>query len=148
MTAQDEINLLKENISNLKDSEKWLKRSYEQCKPLIEKREFNANDYDAIEAFSSRFARTVDFLIHIVLKNIDRIELEDIGTIIDVINRAHKRKIIDNPDEIREIKELRNQIVHEYTQTDITEHFTDLVQETPKIFELIDKTINYCNKYL
>jgi len=148
MTTQDGINILKENLDNLKDAEKWLRRSYEICKPLTDKDKFDEDDHDAIEAFSSRFARTIDYLIHKVFKNIDRVELEDIGTLIDVVNRAHKRGIIDDPEEVRELKELRNQIVHEYGETDITQHFNDLIEKTPEIFDFIKKTNQYCSKYL
>ncbi len=148
MTTQEAIRILRDNLQDLKEAERWLKRSYDQCTSLKGKISFEEKDYDAIEAFSSRFARTVDFLIHKVFKSLDKVELEESGTLIDVINRAHKRNIIDEPNEVRELKELRNEIVHEYSKTDITEHFNELIELSPRLFKFIDNTIRYCNKYL
>jgi hypothetical protein len=64
--------------------------------------------FDAFENLTSRYARTLDILINKVLRTIDIAELEEPGTIIDIINRSEKRGIIPNAYRVRELKDLRS----------------------------------------
>lgn len=56
---------------------------------------------EKIEAFTSRFARVVDLLIHRVLRSIDFYELQEPGTLLDVANRAEGRGLIVSVDWLR-----------------------------------------------
>lgn len=80
-----------------------------------------ALEHDAIEMLASRFSRTTDFLVNKVLRAIDRYELEPEGSLIDVINRAEKRGLVESARVLREMKELRNEIVHEYLPAGLAE---------------------------
>ena len=47
-----------------------------------------------MENLTSRFSRTIDLIVNKVFRSIDYVELEDSGTLIDVVNRAEKRELI------------------------------------------------------
>lgn len=66
---------------------------------------------------------------------------------IDALNRAEKREIINSIEDIREIRDLRNQIVHEYIDEDLINTFNEIVKYTPKLLEIIMNTKKYCKKY-
>lgn len=45
------------------------------------------------------------------------------------------------------MKDLRNEIVHEYINENLVELFKDILQYTIKLFEIVEKIKNYCAKY-
>jgi len=112
------------------------------------KEEYLEEEFDAFETFTSRFARTVDIILQKVLRSIDRVELEDQGTLLDVLNRAHKRGLIDSVDEIRLIRELRNDIVHEYTSGKLADLFADVMSNVPKLLDVAERIDRYCREKL
>lgn len=112
------------------------------------KEEYSEGELDLFENLTSRFARASDILIHKVFRALDAVELESGGTLIDVVNRAHKRELFDEVDEIREIKDIRNEIAHEYVQEDLAKVFADVLRLTPKLFEIFKQTSRYAEKYL
>ncbi len=67
-----------------------------------------------IEAFTSRFARVVDLMSKRVLRAMDQFEMYEAGTLLDVANRAEKRGLIESVDWLRELKDTRNRISHDY----------------------------------
>ncbi|MFP4025299.1 MAG: hypothetical protein ACLFVR_12310 [Thiohalospira sp.] len=141
---QDYIENLKENIKILDEALSWLKRSYTKCSNVGIKEEYSADEFDIFETLTSRYARVVDILIHKVFRSIDSVELVNEGTMIDVINRSHKRGLFENVDEIRQIKDLRNEITHEYVMENIKNVFNETFRFTPKLFNIIESTKNYC----
>lgn len=124
-----------------------MKRSYNQCKDINISKSLAEDDFDKFESLTTRFARAIDFLIHKVFRSIDAYELEDGGSILDVINRAHKRNIFEFIDEIRTMKGLRNDIAHDYNDDSLTEIFLDTLTYTPSLIKLIENTQKYCERY-
>ena len=145
---QQTINILRENIYALNLSADWVKRSYDQTYLIVQKKEYSADEFDKLENLASRYARTTDMLVNKVLRSIDTVEFEDIGTIIDIINRAEKRGIVPSAESLRIIKDLRNNIVHEYEIAQITRFFSDIQKYTPVLLEIIENVNTYCKKYL
>jgi hypothetical protein len=81
----------------------------------IEKKDGYSNEeFAQFEVLTSRYARTTDMLVNKVLRSIDTVELEDIGTVIDIMNRAEKCGIVSSAELLHTIKDLKNNIVHEY----------------------------------
>jgi hypothetical protein len=92
-----------------------LEFSYHSVAELSERLDsLSESDLEKIEAFTSRFARVVDLLVHRVLRAIDRYEFNEPGTLIDVANRAESRELIQSVDWLRELKDVRNRIAHDY----------------------------------
>ena len=106
--------ILKNYIEALKKQLSWLKRSFKTCKNIGIKSDYNLDEFDSFEILTGRFSRSIDFLIRKVFRSLDDIEFEDQGTLVDVVNNAHKRSLFNNMEDIRALRDLRNEIVHEY----------------------------------
>ena len=143
-----QIKVLCENVDKLNLSAGWLKRSFDQACRIGQKEKYSDNEFDSLEVLASRYARTTDMLVIKVLRSIDTVEYEDIGTIIDIMNRAEKRKIVSSADLFRTIKDLRNSIVHEYQIEELSGFFLDILRYTPLLLDIIENVNNYCKKYL
>jgi uncharacterized protein YutE (UPF0331/DUF86 family) len=142
------LDILRENITALNLSADWVRHSYEQTSTIEQKAKYAAEEFDKLENMTSRYARTTDMLVNKVLRSIDTVELEDIGTIIDIMNRAEKRGIVYSAELLHTIKDLRNNIVHEYKIAEITKFFADVQKYTPLLLEIIQKVNVYCTRYL
>jgi len=142
------VNLLRENLAALNLSASWVERSYNQTSAIKPKETYTPEEFDKLENLASRYARTTDMLVNKVLRSIDTVEFEDIGTIIDIMNRAEKRGIVSSAELLRTIKDLRNNIVHEYKIAEITRFFDDIQKHTPILLEIIKNVNVYCEKYL
>ena len=141
------ISLLKENINTLNLSVGWVQRSYEQTSTIKAREKYTDEEFDKLENLASRYARTTDMLVNKVLRSIDTVESEDIGTLIDIMNRAEKRGIVSSAKLLHTIKDLRNNIVHEYKIDEVTKFFADVQKYTPVLLEIIKKANEYCAKY-
>jgi hypothetical protein len=141
------IDILQENINILNLSAGWVQRSYEQTKSIEKNENYTAEEFDKLENQASRYARTTDMLVNKVLRSIDTVESEDIGTIIDIMNRAEKRGIVQSAGLLHIIKDLRNNIVHEYKIAEITRFFAEVIKYTPILLEIIKNVNEYCTKY-
>ncbi|HPI40010.1 MAG TPA: hypothetical protein PLJ21_04350 [Pseudobdellovibrionaceae bacterium] len=136
-------------LDTMKQAEKstaWLLRSYNKCRKIDFSKEVVEDDLDQLEALTSRFARLADILIHKVFRSIEISELEIPGTIIDTVNRIAKRGIIKDPDAVRDIKDLRNTISHEYSVNEILLLFQDVLNKTPDLLDIFSSAQAYCQK--
>ena len=147
MTNDDYILNLFRDLDILNQSLYWLRRSYMICTRIGVKPAYADDEFDAIETLTSRYARTSDIIIQKIFRSIDKVEFEESGTMIDVINRAHKRGLFDSIDQIRTIKDLRNKIAHEYAKENIESIFAQVIKFTPEIFGIAAKTVAYCSRY-
>ena len=142
------LEILRENINKLNLSAEWVHRSYEQTKEIERKNTYSPEEFDKLENLASRYARTTDMLVNKVLRSIDTAESEDIGTIIDIMNRAEKRGIVESAELLHTIKDLRNHIVHEYQISEIVIFFAEVLKYAPVLLEIIENVNKYCAKYL
>ncbi len=108
-----------------------------------DKKEYTDSESDLFEALSGRFARAADLLFRRVFRSIDMFEFEETGTLIDVLGRAEKRGLLSSIEEARKIRELRNDIVHEYMIEDIQDIYRSLLYCTPLLLMIIEKTRDY-----
>ncbi|MGQ9797684.1 MAG: hypothetical protein ACUVRG_00075 [Ignavibacterium sp.] len=138
--------LLKQNIEYLQRQLKWLIRSYELCKTIGLKSVYSESEFDNFETLSGRFARTIDFLVRKVFRSIDDLEFEPQGTLIDTLNNALKRNLIPDINLFNTMRDLRNEIVHEYLEEELISTFKDLLELTPYLIEIVNNTIHYSNK--
>jgi hypothetical protein len=86
-----------------------------------------------IDAFTSRFARVVDLISKRVLRAMDQFEMYEAGTLLDVANRAEKRGIIESVDWLRELKDTRNRISHDYAGDRLPEILAYCPEELPRL---------------
>ena len=145
----EKIDILKENLKTLNKSTEWLLYSYSICKKIGIKDEFTAQELTEFESLSSRFSRTIDLFINKNLRSLYKIELENPETIIDLLNKAEKREVIESAETWKKIKELRNSIAHDYNIIDFANDiFKPLLEYTPIVEKSVEMLNSYCEKYL
>ena len=145
---RDEIRaLLQENLEGMRKSLAWLKRSHEKCSRIGVKQRYMEDEFDDFENMVSRYARTLDVIVNKVFRSIDAVELEDGGTLLDVVNRAEKRGIVDSAERVRGLKDLRNDIVHEYETDDLPALFLQTLEAIPELFAIAEGTEKYCERF-
>lgn len=105
--------VLAANVDALGKQLAWLKRSFVKCRKIGIKKEYSVSEFDKFETLSSRFARSIDFLVRRVFRSLDDVEFESQGTLIDVVNNAHKRGLFESMEDIGAMRDLRNDVVHE-----------------------------------
>ena len=125
----------------------WLTHSFDLCNKAGIKESYQINEFDAFETLCSRFSRSIDFLVRKVFRSIDAVEFENQGTLIDTVNNAHKRGLFNDIETLRTIKEIRNEIAHEYVDEGLKDTFADVLEYTPVLIKMMKTTYQYCNKY-
>lgn len=148
MNKIDYIANLNAVVSQLKQAEKHLKISYKRCQAIGLQGPHSEEHLIEFEALTGRFARLVDMLIHKYFRAVDTVELVDGGTLIDVINRAEKRGLVVSASDVRVLKDLRNDIAHEYLAEKLTRLHEEVYQAVPKLFKMIGNAVTYAQKYL
>ena len=148
MTEAEKTELLKMNLETLSKSLARLLESFSVCREIGIKDEFSDQELREFESLTSRFARTVDLFINKSLRSLYKIELEDIETVIDLLNKAEKKEIIESAEVWKKIKELRNSIAHDY---DVADFANDIFKPTLEYTPVIEKSVaslkSYCEKY-
>lgn len=142
------LEVLKDNLYKLNLSSEWVRKSYEQAVKINIKDDYTIEEFEKLEVLASRYARTTDMLVNKALRSIDTLELEDIGNVIDIMNRAEKRGIVESAEILHILKDLRNNIVHEYQIEKVAKFFGEIVKYSPVLLEIIKKVNEYCMRYL
>ena len=73
---------------------------------------------------------------------------ENIKTIIDAANFLEKIEVIENADDLLNIREIRNQIAREYVESDIKTLFSDVLRYVPELKKIINNVKDYFRKHL
>ena len=141
------IDNLLENRVLLKKQLFWLNHSFDEVQKIGLKLEYQVSEFDSYENLCSRFSRMIDFLVRKIFRSIDAVEFENQGTLIDTVNHAHKRGLFENIDVVRQIKDLRNEIAHEYIDDALQDLFEDIVKFTPVLIEMAETTLKYIQQY-
>lgn len=139
---------LKQEIKLLQKQRDWLAFSLNECKKIGIKRSYSIEEFGKFETLCSRYARSIDFLIRKFFRTLDIYEFENSGTLIDVVNNAHKRGLFEDIDELRIMKDLRNTIVHEYIEEELQEVFEEVLEYTTKLLIIIDTSLAYAKRYV
>lgn len=139
--------MIKEKIKydaiSLEKQKKWLQISYDECKNIGIKAEYSIDEFGKFETLCSRFARSIDFLVRKFFRTLDAYEFETQGTLIDVVNRAEKRGLIQSADELHVMKDLRNSITHEYLDDELIKTFDETLEYSDKLLDIIKNTLKY-----
>lgn len=105
-----------------------------------------APELESVEAFCSRFARAVDLRVNKTLRSLDRLELLPPGTLLDVVNRAEKRGFTPRAADLRQMKDLRNIIAHDYSGAKMPEIFAYCREQKPALDSICDRTQEYVRR--
>lgn len=126
--------------------------NYEKSLEKMKKFDFlnaeSAEDFEPVDAFFSRFWRIVDFLFQQIFRTIFKIEtISDWNpTLRELIFLMWKIWIVENIDGVIELKELRNEITHEYIDSDIQFEVEKILKLEEKFFNLVKNVRKYWEK--
>lgn len=126
----------------------WLDYPYQQLKATSNTENFSIDQFNQFENLCSRYARTIDFLVRKYFRCLDDVEFENQGTLIDVVNNAHKRGLFLEIELIRQIKDIRNEIVHEYLDDALQSVFSDVLKTTPDLMAIGQNSLRYSQRYI
>ena len=141
--------LLQQSLAELANARRHLDYSFQQVAGLSEALEaVTEKQLESAEAFTGRFARSIDLLVNKVLRSLDRVELKPEGTLLDVINRAEKRGLVERAEELREMKDVRNMIAHDYAGAKAAEIFAYCREQKPVMDAICDRVAAYAGQIL
>jgi len=150
VTFKERQELFCENLRLFNKTLLWLKKSLERMSTVNVNGTLSERELEAVEALLSRYSRSVDILINRVLRSLDYLELEDSKRKLDVVIRAEKRGFVDDYNKLIEMKDLRNELAHEYLEERLMDKVKEVVDkswELLKIAERINaysKEMKYC----
>jgi len=123
-----------------------LERSYDRCKD-IDLLSLSEDDLEKLETLAARFSRSIDILINKFLRSLDIAELEDVSRKLDIVIRAEKRGFVENYEELIELKNLRNELAHEYIEELFIEKIDLVRHKSKELFTIKDKIVAYMDQY-
>ncbi len=135
-----------ENLHAYRKSILWLQKSYERCEN-IDMSVLSEEDIEKLETLAARFSRSVDILVNKLLRSLDILELEDTSRRLDTVIRAEKRGFVQNYEELIELKNLRNELVHEYIEEIFLEKVHLVRQASQKLFAITQAIEEYVARY-
>ncbi|GFO71248.1 antitoxin [Bathymodiolus japonicus methanotrophic gill symbiont] len=125
----------------------WLDYSYQQVKDLSSPDKFSIEEFNQFENLCSRYVRTIDFLVRKYFRCLD-VEFENQGTLMDVVNNAHKRGLFLDIESTRQNKDIRNEIVHEYLDDALQSVFADVLKTSPDLLAIGRNALQYSQRYI
>jgi len=132
-----------QDATMLRKQTEWLEYLLRECRAIGIKDEYTIDEFGKFETLCSRYSRGIDFLIRKMFRTLDAYEFENQGTLIDVVNHAHKRGLFDDIDELRIMKDVRNTIVHEYIEDALTDVFDEVLEYSERLMQIMKNTLNY-----
>lgn len=137
----DLIEILERSLSRLK-------YSYYKSKNIdLNKNYFEDHELEALEALCSRFARLSDMLIQKAFRFIDIYELADPNiSVLDRIHNAERRSLISSAEDFKYIRQLRNEVAHNYSSDAFAELFKEIMVYIPLLIDGTEKTIDFLKK--
>lgn len=121
----------------------WLEISLNECELIGIKDKYSIEEFGKFETLCSRYSRGIDFLIRKIFRSLDEYEFENQGTLVDVVNNAHKRGLFDDINEIRIMKDVRNTIAHEYIEDELVDVFEEVLNYSIRLKQIVNTTLKY-----
>lgn len=140
------ILLLQQNWQLLVKSAETLGLSVEKCLHIKAKPVFSFEEMESIDSLTSKFSRTTDIFTQKVLRGVWALLHEPYEPFIDFLNKSEKLNIIYSADELLNIRDLRNQIAHEYLPDALGGLMMDVIEMYPSLQNNINTTQAYLIK--
>lgn len=138
------LNLMHTEWKLLTASVNTLLRSIEKCQVIGEKGDYNFEELESFDSLTSKFNRTSDIFTQKVLRTSWMLLHEPFAPYIDMVNKGEKMILIKSADQLIEIRDLRNQIAHEYIPEAILELVPEVIEQTSRLIENIET----CGQFL
>ncbi len=140
MTKNYTKELLKQNWELLITSQESLSKSVFKCSSIGVKTEYSFEEMESIDSLTSKFARISDIYTQKIIRGIWVLLHEPFSPFIDMMNTAEKAEIIISSESMLQIRDLRNQIAHEYLPEAIKDLLHEVLEKYPVLKENIDQT--------
>ncbi len=134
---QSEWDLLKAAVDTLK-------LSVRKCQSIGNKAHYTFEELESFDSLTSKFNRASDIYSQKVLRSAWMLLHEPFVPFIDMMNKGEKMSILKSADQMIEIRDLRNQVAHEY----IPEAIRDLVPEVIELATQLIENINFSQGFL
>ncbi len=121
--------------------------SVKKCQKIPMSDGLSYEELESYETLTSRFARLSDIIIQKVFRAIDRLDLDDEGTVRDRINRAEKKGLIKSADDFIDVRILRNEIAHEYKTETIYSIFIKVLELSGVLLKSIETITVYADRH-
>jgi hypothetical protein len=140
--------VLRSNREVLDQAAPSFSKSLEKCRSLnlAGPRSFEVEE--SLDALTSKFARVSDIFTQKVLKSLVLLTREDAPTFVDRMNLCEKLGVISSAADLIEIRDLRNQIAHEYLSDNLTEIYGDCLTLSEKLLTEIQVAHPVIERYL
>lgn len=134
---------LREDLGRLHSAMDTLEFSQNRCEQIDLNQSLSADSLESLEALTARFARVSDILTQKVLKTVFLLLQEQPGSFIDQTHRAEKLEIIPAAEPLQTIRNLRNEIAHEYRVQDLEDFFAEVLAHTPILRQTVTSVVEY-----
>jgi len=138
------IDLVQSEWELLQASVITLKLSVSKCEKIGIKKSYTFEELESFDSLTSKFSRTSDIFTQKVLRTAWMLLHESFVPFIDMMNNSEKIQILCSADKMIEIRDLRNQVSHEY----IPEAIRELVPEVIELSSDLIDNIKYCQNFL
>lgn len=138
------VELLQNEWKTLCAAAETLQLSVDKCRVIGQKENYSFEELESFDSLTSKFSRTSDIFTQKLMRTIWMLLHEAFVPFIDLLNKAEKMKIIHSADQLIGIRDLRNQIAHEY----IPEAIRDLVPEVIELTAELRTNIELCRQFM
>ncbi|WP_321996256.1 hypothetical protein [Draconibacterium orientale] len=137
------IQLLREELDLLDKSVRTLKLSVSKSMQIGRKEEYSFEEMESFDSLTSKFGRTSDLYTQKVIRTIWILLHEPFIPFIDLLNQSEKMKLINSADQLLEVRDLRNQITHEYIPEAITGLVPEVIEKCDHLLANINTTLEF-----
>ena len=138
------IDLVQSEWELLQASVDTLQLSIRKCQLIGRKESYTFEELESFDSLTSKFNRTSDIFVQKVLRSVWMLLHESFIPFIDMMNKSEKMLMLLSADKMIEIRDLRNQIGHEY----IPEAIRDLIPEVIELTSQLIENIENCRRFM
>ena len=141
---QNITELLQVELQLLETSVVTLLHSLEKCNGIGSKPVYSFEEQESFDSLTSKFNRTSDLFTQKILRTAWTLLHEPFVPFIDLLNKSEKINLICSADQIIAIRDLRNQIAHEYIPEAVQDLVPEVIGQTAHLVE----NVNCCKLFL
>ena len=132
------VQLLQSELTLLKSSMETLLASSVKCRAIGLKSDYSFEELESFDSLTSKFSRTSDLFTQKVIRTVWMLLHESFVPFIDMMNMGEKLGILKSANEMIEIRDMRNQISHEYIPDALRDLVPDVIEMTQHLIQNID----------
>ena len=118
--------------------------SIHKCREIGIKTEYSFEEQESFDSLTSKFSRASDLLTQKVIRTTWLLLHESFVPFIDMINICVKMGMLHSTDEMISVRDMRNQIAHEYIPNALIELVPEVIELTKQLVE----NIKYCSVFI